>query len=599
MVRKSSLIVLFCFCAMLVFSQKITWDGIKANRAVYICGEGYGETIDEADKRALSDLANQISVSVSSRTNTKDEEWITDTSLNFSQQFSSTINTYSRATFNDAEKFVISDEPDAHVGRYIKRTDLQRIFDERKNKILDFVKLAEKAEEQANVDVALKNYYWAYMLLQTMQYPDAVKYKSENGEEYTLSSYIPNRMDAIFDDIVIGVTSVNQGDVDLSVSFRGKPVGAMDYIYSDGGGAWSSLCQAKNGRGVVGLVPGIEVSALHFKIEYAYKQEADKEMESVFESVKSKSFRKSNIQIPLGKKQETPIVKIERDLATPATMIVAKSDSKPIESAMNEIVSAIKQKQFESVVKLFTPEGYEMFQKLIHYGNARVLEYSGCTYTKMGDRIVARSVPMSFSFKNGVLKYFVEDVTFTFNSDGKVESLAFGLGDVATRDVMSKSSWTDESKQTIVSFLENYKTAFALKDIGYIESIFDDNALIIVGHVIKLAPSEVSNRYANNVYVKKTKYSKSQYIKHLRQCFASNEFVNIRFENNEVLKAGSNKEIYGIQIKQDYYSSNYSDVGYLYLQVDLQDAEKPIITVRTWQEEPDPDLGRVYGMGDF
>ncbi|MBQ3832780.1 MAG: LPP20 family lipoprotein, partial [Bacteroidales bacterium] len=183
MVRKSSLIVLFCLCVIVVFSQKITWDGIKANRTVYICGEGYGETIDEADKRALSDLANQISVDVRSQATMTTEELITNTDIKSSQDFSSTINTYSRATFNNAEKFIISDEPDAHVGRYIKRTDLQRIFDDRKNKILDFVKLAEKAEEQANVDVALKNYYWAYMLLQTMQYPDAVKYKSENGEE--------------------------------------------------------------------------------------------------------------------------------------------------------------------------------------------------------------------------------------------------------------------------------------------------------------------------------------------------------------------------------------------------------------------------------
>lgn len=587
--------IILLFTSVVCFGQKLTWESIKANRSYYICGEGYGETIDEADKNALSDLASQLSVDVESNVSYDTHE----TDDNISSDFSRKIKTYSRATFNRAERFIISDEPNAHVGRYIERREFNRIFDERRQKIIDMIKLATKGESQANIDVALKNYYWAYMLLQTMQNPNSVKYINDYGEEYTLSSWIPNQMDAIFKDLDINVMSVKDGDVDLCVYFRGKPVGAIDYYYSDGGGAYSSLCQAKNGRGVASFVPGLDVSTLFLRIEYAYKNEADKEMEMVFDNVKSISMPKSRLQIPMKSTQKVAPVSITHDVSIPETMIVPQVESKQPQAVIDDVIKSIRTKQYDNATKYFTPEGAEMYKKLIHYGNARVLEYDGCTFTKMGERMVARSVPMSFSFKNGVHKYFVEDVTFTFNADNKIESLAFGLGDVATKDVMSKSSWSDESKQTIVSFLENYKTAFALKDIGYIESVFDDNAIIIIGHVVKLAKSEMTNMYASNKYVKKTQLTKAQYIKNLKSCFASNEFVNIRFENNEVLKAGRDKEIYGIQIKQDYYSSNYSDEGYLYLQVDLSNSDNPIITVRTWQEEPDPEIGRVYGMGDF
>ena len=37
----------------------------------------------------------------------------------------------------------------------------------------------------------------------------------------------------------------------------------------------------------------------------------------------------------------------------------------------------------------------------------------------------------------------------------------------------------------LISFLENYKTAYALKRLDYISSIFDDDALIITGRVLK------------------------------------------------------------------------------------------------------------------
>jgi hypothetical protein len=66
----------------------------------------------------------------------------------------------------------------------------------------------------------------------------------------------------------------------------------------------------------------------------------------------------------------------------------------------------------------------------------------------------------------------------------------------------------------------------------------------------------------------------------------------------DVIKLGKGGETYGIQIAQDYYSSSYGDKGYLFLEVDINNPKQPIIKVRTWQPEKDPNFG-LYGPGDF
>ena len=53
-----------------------------------------------------------------------------------------------------------------------------------------------------------------------------------------------------------------------------------------------------------------------------------------------------------------------------------------------------------------------------------------------------------------------------------------------------------------------------------------------------------------------------------------------------------------LQIKQDYFSSTYGDSGYLFLAVDLEVSDKPVIHVRTWQPERDEE-GKIFSIVDF
>ena len=103
----------------------------------------------------------------------------------------------------------------------------------------------------------------------------------------------------------------------------------------------------------------------------------------------------------------------------------------------------------------------------------------------------------------------------------------------------------------------------------------------------------------NQNHIVYNRQTKGEYIENLRSSFARKEYVNLSFSDLKVTKMGKgNREVFCMEIKQDYFSSNYGDSGYLLLVVDVNDYQHPIIHVRTWQPEPDPDFG-LFGPGDF
>ena len=164
---------------------------------------------------------------------------------------------------------------------------------------------------------------------------------------------------------------------------------------------------------------------------------------------------------------------------------------------------------------------------------------------------------------------------------------------------MLKGAWSQDARIILANFMEDYQTAYALKDLDFIRNVFDDNAVIITGRVTNRPKNAMErSQYLDSKIIKYNRQTKNEYLRNLEHCFAGNEYINIRFANNDVIKAGKGGETYGIQIKQDYYSSTYGDTGYLFLMVDVNNPDNPIIKVRTWQPEKDPNFG-VYGLSDF
>lgn len=599
------LFVLFALSLFLipVFSQ--SWDEVKRNTQTYLSGEGWGATVEEADQQALSALISKIYVVVSSDFSITEDERTTNGVLDASSYTNSKLQTYSTATLTNTERIVIDNNADqVHIGRYIKRTELNRIFEGRIRTVKEYIRLGRMAENACKIDDALRNYYWAYSLLKSVQRPSEVTYYDEaTGKEIYPLTWLPQQITNILKDLSVKVVDSDGANVDLMFYYKGQPVSSLDFSYFDGRN-WSNLCSVKDGRGTMEFEKGMIPDNVQISYEYAYRGQAhiNQEIQSVLDVVKGQAIRAARVNIQVGKtKKPTDKIVLGKNTSHNHALLSVKND-KVYRMTLARVLTAVKNHSYDNVRDCFTSDGWDMFTRLVRYGNARILNSNDCTFSQLRDEVVARSVQMVFSFKRGLRKDFVEDVVFTFDNSCKIDCIAFGLDSKAKHDIMSRGAWTPIARQTIMQFLENYKTAYALKRLDYLKTIFDDDAVIIVGHVAERMVAESKGKdfptaVRSQKFIKRTQYSKEQYMKNLEACFRSNEFVNIRFANNDVRKA-KNGEEYGIQIKQDYYSTNYGDQGYLYLQVDLDDPQKPVIKVRTWQPEPDPEIG-LFGLGNW
>ena len=581
-----------------------TWDEIRDSRGLYLYGEGFGSSAIEADRNAMEDLASQIKVRVLSELTLKSDKAQTGSGrrTRFSQTDSleSVITSYSDVTLHNCRRLIVSNGPEEyHYVRYIHVSDISRMFAEREAKIKYMLNVAEKAERELKMDAALKNYYWSCILLRTLPSPSSVSYTDLDGEAHLAEVWVSGKISEILDGLTFefdGYADEANGLGRLYVSYDGEPVTSVDYTYMDGIN-WSILTSAKDGLGALEFRKNMELSSIGVMVEYQYYHERhqDPEIAGILDVMAPVNFPeayKSGIRLDARKKgavAQTRQAEPQYDMAA-----VSREEADQYSATVRRILDSVSGGGAEDVRELFTPEGYDAYQRLLMYGNARVLDNGSLSYLKFGDEVYCRSVPMDFAFHTND-KHFVEDVVFVFDSTARVSGITFALEDRTVQDILSKSKWDDRHKMVLIQFLESYKTAFALKDINYLSSIFSEDALIITGRVVQKVAIE--NQVAlQSQYVEYNRQSKEEYMNNLRRSFASKEYINLKFSNADIGSYRADSGLFGIQLKQDYYSSNYGDTGYLYLYVDLRDSDRPIIHIRTWQPEPNPDVDSVTGL---
>ena len=613
--KRTSLIITFSLFSILIFGQVNKENEKRACElqasSEYICGLGHGNTLKQASNDALAALSSQISTTVSSDFNYLVNSESNGDDVKESVKVDNIIRTYSHTTLRNAMELVIEDEPNATVLRYIKRSDLDKIFEQRRNKVLEYASNAQKYEKENKVADALSSYYAALALLRSL--PDGSDMKIRLGftEETLLMPLIMKNVNDILNNVEIKTEAIeDDGDertMIINIQYKGKPATNFNYTYYNGSRR-SDICTAKDGTGDISIPKSLSISKLDIHAEYICEDEAnyDRELRDVLDNTTPVPFRTAKMK--LAKDKEVKAVAANVNTATASVMSAPASsvpsttmdDSKvsPYLATMQKIELAIRQKSYEPIRDCFTAEGYDMFNKLVNYGKAKLLRAPVLQFQESGEEVICRSFPMSFSF-SGNRRTFVEDVVFHLTKDGKVSEVAFGLNKPAVDDIMNRGAWSDEARKVMINFLESYKTAYALKRLDYISSIFSNDALIITGSFVKSTGNKEVGP-SNIKHVKYTRQTKAQYMKSLKACFASNEYVNIHFADNIIRRSASNPNIYGIQIKQDYYSSSYGDTGYLFLLIDFKDVKAPLIHVRTWQPDKDPNArdGRI-GMQDF
>ena len=593
--------------------QAQNWDMITTSPNYYY-GVGQGKTVEEADEMALANLAKQISTIVSADFKMELEEKGSNGQIEGRKHVTNFIRTYTQMMLSNVHQWVLGKEPKVTVRRYMERTELKRFFADRIAMALQNVDIAEEALRKRKIDMALQHYYRALMLVRSLQYPaDA---KDEAG--HVLVEWLPKCIDDVLEKVHVEYEKREGDHVDLLFSYDGQPVSSIDFTYSDGRAECSG--SAKDGRGAMEMARGYQTDVYHLSLEYEYKnrESGDEEMQSVYDVVPRRNFKRASLTVA-AKAQATDALRAQASVAPSSTTAdlrtgvhlqpSATQAAQPTQAqadAMTRVLQAIATRRYASVDALFTLDALVRWRELVKYGRGRIVGTPDIVFFKgRNRRTVARGLQMAFTFAQGTKKSFVEDVVFTFNPTGKIENVTFGLGQVAENDILCKHpGWQEETRELIMEFMENYKTAYCLKDSDYIRNVFADDAIIIVGHVAKPQLSHYPDKrqlsMAGREKIQRTRYNKEQYLRNLNRCFRRNEFINLRFTNNDVqwLEKYDKEELFAIQIGQEYHSSTYSDRGYLFLLVDMTHHDLPQIKIRTWQPNW-VDMKNLYNVGDF
>lgn len=586
---------------------KAEWERIRSDQD-YLYGVGNGRTEKEALDEAKSNLSGMISTTIKTDFHYELTQETDGADIQARDRMEHIVTSYSRNTLNNLKQLTLSEAPKARVVVYIHRDELKRQYEAREKRALVCLDEAKVAKEAGRLDEVFDKLHIAEMLANTC-----------NGEvlvpigfslKKNIYDYINDEKTAIAKDIVVEeADKYEDGDKDvITVMFRykGNPVGNLNYAY-EVNGAVSDVCVTNGGKGEIIVPknfrkrltsnPNFRVSVGYFSGDINKIDIADADVRQIVSPCRVMNYRENRSLVTKATPKE--VAEAETGMAAAPEgkfpiVPLGADEAAPYLETMRRMEVIIRNRDYSAAAKLCTPEGFDMFNRLIGYGSARLLNAPDVQFLRCGDDITCRSFPMSFSFKSSARK-FTEDVVFHLNPEGKVTEVAFALDDQYADEILNNKNskyYDNDAKQVIVNFLERYKTAFALKRLDYIESIFSSDALIIVGSVLKRADNytDMAKMRIKEDEVRYTKLTKNEYMNNLARCFDSNEYINIRFADKTITNANSirdNDHLYTIQIKQDYFSQTYSDTGYLFLLLDIKDPQRPIINVRAWQPKKD------------
>lgn len=159
------------------------------------------------------------------------------------------------------------------------------------------------------------------------------------------------------------------------------------------------------------------------------------------------------------------------------------------------------------------------------------------------------------------------------------KGLDAGGNEASGANIFDRKAVDDDTNQ-ILQFVEQLRTAYCQKDKKLLEDLFSEDALIITGHVRQRKSLEPGIGHQEEF----TKQTKCQYLNKLFKKFGkSKNDINVRFDDIEVEHSPVNPDMYGVTLRQEMTSKNYTDAGTVFLLLDFTDTTAPNIMVYAWQ----------------
>lgn len=188
-----------------------------------------------------------------------------------------------------------------------------------------------------------------------------------------------------------------------------------------------------------------------------------------------------------------------------------------------------------------------------------------------------------------------QEICINYDRSGKISDFNITMGLQQYVKLMKEGEKLNDidRRMQILHWVEQFRNAYVQKDINFMENVFSDDALIITGKVVKREHTDMKP-----INVEYTTQGKQQYLAGLRRVFRNNSYINVKFDDIEIIRHGAKPNYYGVTLKQGWFTKNYSDEGIVFIVWDFTDELNPKIMVRTWQPMQ-VDENDIFNLSNF
>lgn len=589
---KINSILLLILFSLNVFGQPITKDKIKNSNAYYF-GDATAEQEQEASDHALKNLVQSIAVNISSQMT----RIVTEKNGDVQDAYENVVNSYSNATLRDVNYLKESVGSNIEVFAYIDRSQVTKMFEERKILVRNMYETALQCEEEMNVADALKYYYFSIILMNSI--PDrVVEYQTKN-----LLTEIPLRINALINNTKFRLVadkklSEKERELQFEVTTFGKPIRTIDFSCWDG--VSQVHVRAIDGVGVfrlVGASASFDKIDLSLKYLYYESREELKEVSDLWGVVVKPSFKNS---------QTVNLILAKTDPALTALVAPAKKNTgkfsvelndkeksprlKTIETNVLRFVEALDKKNTEVMKKEYGSDSFlsDKLVSLVKYNNPIPIDETikaDVNKTATGWEVRKLRVLTNYSSLN---RQATEYLILDFDEEGNFYDVNFGTVEQLYEQFAEQGMYGNDwgNRQTIVKFIEKYRSAFLTRNMPMLDSMFAEEAVIIVGRELKKGKKADNYQYSkmseSQPDIQYVQYTKKQYLANQKKAFQNQKDIFLGYSTFKINKKNNMPGTYGISMKQHYAATTYADEGHLFLLIDfLQD--QPQIYVRSWQ----------------
>lgn len=261
-----------CSFLSLLLVQGILSQNKPLSDVEYYVGVSEGMDLAKVRSDAYHSLVQQIQVFVTSEIRTSKRE---------SGQFSidsTSLNTIARSSIilTDVGEIVENVNGELfRVKRFVSKESVKKMFELRRQRMLDFVRIADdeissnNSAAAVNVGLTLKNYYWALLLAQIT--PDVTA--------SSISAQLPNKIEAVARNIVFrAMKRIDDENVvwKYGVEYKGRRVSNLRYSFFDGMGQTDAEV-TKGETKLTFYFPGRDdrEREIDLTLEYRYEDEMD------------------------------------------------------------------------------------------------------------------------------------------------------------------------------------------------------------------------------------------------------------------------------------------------------------------------------------